>query len=249
MAHIQLDGVSLNYPIYSAGSRSLKKSLISVGVGGSLKFDASHIVTIQALNDINLTLSKGDRLGLVGHNGAGKSSLLKLIAGIYSPSTGTSTVNGRVNSLLNVGLGMDDYATGYENIYLSGMFLGLSRTQLTALTPDIVEFSELGDYLSVPIRTYSAGMRVRLAFAISTCIEPEILLMDEVMGVGDAHFIDKATKRLNSVVDKASILILASHSNTLIREMCNKAVWMEHGKILLRGAVDEVLAAYAGSAS
>ncbi|MFU8797629.1 MAG: ABC transporter ATP-binding protein, partial [Gammaproteobacteria bacterium] len=192
MSLIQLETVSLTYPIYSAGSRSFKKSLIKVGVGGALKFDTSYIVNIQALENISLTLTKGDRLGLVGHNGAGKSSLLKLIAGIYSPNSGTVTVQGRVSSLLNVGLGMDEYATGYENIYLSGMFLGISRKKIRTLIPDIVEFSELGDYLSVPIRTYSAGMRVRLAFAISTCIDPEILLMDEVMGVGDAHFIDKA---------------------------------------------------------
>ena len=245
MATIQLESVSLSYPIYSAGSRSLKKSLLSVGVGGILKFDTSNVVNIQALDTINLTLEKGDKLGLVGHNGAGKSSLLKLIAGIYTPTNGVSTVQGRVSSLLNIGLGMDDYATGYENIYLSGMFLGLSRKQITDLLPDIVEFCELGDYLAMPIRTYSAGMRVRLAFAISTSIEPEILLMDEVMGVGDAHFIDKATQRLNNVVNKASILILASHSNDLIREMCNKAAWLEHGKVLLTGSVDDVLAAYA----
>jgi ABC-type polysaccharide/polyol phosphate transport system ATPase subunit len=245
MATIRLESVSLSYPIYSAGSRSLKKSLMSVGVGGVLKFDTSSIVNIQALDTINLTLAKGDRLGLVGHNGAGKSSLLKLIAGIYTPTSGVSTVKGRVSSLLNIGLGMDDYATGYENIYLSGMFLGLSRKQITTLLPGIVEFCELGDYLSMPIRTYSAGMRVRLAFAISTSIEPEILLMDEVMGVGDAHFIDKATQRLNNVVNKASILVLASHSDKLIREMCNKAVWLEHGKVVLMGSVDDVLAAYA----
>ena len=247
MATIRLESVSLSYPIYSAGSRSLKKSLISASVGGILKFDTSSMVNIQALDTVNLTLEKGDRLGLVGHNGAGKSSLLKLIAGIYTPTSGVSTVNGRVSSLLNIGLGMDDYATGYENIYLSGMFLGLSRKQITELLPDIAEFCELGDYLSMPIRTYSAGMRVRLAFAISTSIEPEILLMDEVMGVGDAHFIDKATQRLNNVVNKASILVLASHSNDLIREMCNKAIWLEHGKVLLTGAVDDVLAAYAAS--
>jgi ABC-2 type transport system ATP-binding protein len=245
-ASIRLESVSLSYPIYSAGSRSLKKSLMRVGVGGTLKFDTSHIVNVQALDNVNLTLTKGDRLGLVGHNGAGKSSLLKLIAGIYTPTSGTRTVSGRVNSLLNVGLGMDDYATGYENIYLSGMFLALSRKQIAALIPEIVEFSELGDYLSMPIRTYSSGMRVRLAFAISTSIDPEILLMDEVMGVGDAHFIDKATRRLNNVVDKASILILASHSNDLIREMCNKAILMEYGKIMASGNIEEVLAVYAG---
>jgi ABC-type polysaccharide/polyol phosphate transport system ATPase subunit len=247
MSSIRLESVSLSYPIYSAGSRSFKKSLMNVGVGGILKFDTSSIVNIQALENINLTLEKGDRLGLIGHNGAGKSSLLKLIAGIYSPTTGTKIVNGRVSSLLNIGLGMDDYATGYENIYLSGMFLGLSRKQITGLLSEIEEFSELGDYLNMPIRTYSSGMRLRLAFAISTCIEPEILLMDEVVGVGDAHFIDKATQRLNTVVNKASILVLASHSDNLLREMCNKAVWLEHGKVMLIGGVEEVLAAYAAN--
>lgn len=244
MASIKLESVSLDFPIYSATSRSIKKSFISLTTGGTIKSVHDRPIVVEALKQINLTLEDGDRLGLVGHNGAGKSSLLKTIAGIYSPTVGKITVDGHVASLLNISLGMDDESTGYENIRVRGLFLGLRRQDIERVIPDIEAFSDLGDYLSMPVKTYSYGMRLRLAFAVSTCLDPEILLLDEVFGVGDAKFTQKAEYRLKHIIDKANILILASHKDDVLREVCNKAILLEHGKIIAHGNVDEVLRIY-----
>jgi ABC-type polysaccharide/polyol phosphate transport system ATPase subunit len=244
MATIQLEGVSLSFPIYDASSRSLRTQVIAVSTGGRIGADARNHVTVQALDDVWLTIGHGDRLGLVGHNGAGKTTLLRVMAGIYEPTRGRLTVDGKVASIFDLGIGMDPEASGYENVRLRGLYLGLSRAEIKAVTGEIAQFTELGSFLDMPIRTYSAGMHARLAFAISTCIRPEILLLDESIAAGDAAFLEKAKDRLADFVARAGILVLASHSEGIIREMCNKAILLEHGRVLVSGSVDDVFERY-----
>ena len=244
MALLRLEDVSVNFPIYDASSRSLRTQVLAVSTGGRIGADARHHVTIQALDQVSLTVEHGDRLGLVGHNGAGKSTLLRVMAGIYEPTQGRVTAEGKVVPLFDLGIGMDPEASAYENIQFRGLYLGLSRAEIRAKTEEIAEFTELGSFLDMPLRTYSAGMHARLAFAISTCIEPDILLLDESIGAGDAAFLQKAKRRLEEFVAQAGILVLATHSETMIRDMCNTAVLLEHGRILAAGSVDEVFDRY-----
>ncbi len=206
--------------------------------------DARNHVTVQALDDICLTLKHGDRLGLVGHNGSGKTTLLRVMAGIYEPTRGRVIVEGKIAPIFDLGIGMDPEASGYENIRLRGLYLGLSRAEIRAVTGEIAQFAELGSFLEMPIRTYSAGMHARLAFAISTCIKPEILLLDESIAAGDAAFLEKAKRQLEKFVTHAGIFVLASHSESIIREYCSKALLLEHGRMLAAGSVDEVFARY-----
>ena len=246
MAFIELDQVSVSFPLYDGATRSLKKQLMSAAVGGQIRVDpeSAHLSVIQALAGVSLRLDHGDRLGLVGHNGAGKSTLLRVIAGIYEPVSGKVTVEGQTAPLFDITLGMDSESTGYENILMRGLFLGVSPREMRPKIDEIAEFTELGRFLSLPLRTYSAGMRMRLAFAISTCIEPDILLIDEGIGAGDAAFIEKANRRLQGFTGKAAIIVLASHREQLLREMCTTAVLMERGEIIAHGATDEVLGQY-----
>lgn len=243
MAKIILDSVGLTYPVYGASSRSLKKSLISVTTGGMLGSSDKHVL-IEALRNISFSLSSGDRLGLVGHNGAGKSSLLRILAKIYEPSVGDVTIDGDVSALFDIALGMDLESTGYENIIIRGLLLGLSEEEMKRLTPEIEVFTEMGDFLSMPIKTYSSGMKVRLAFGIVTAVSPSILLMDEVIGAGDARFMEKARERLEAFIHRADILVIASHDNDMIQKFCNKALWLEHGIVRALGPTEEVLAQY-----
>lgn len=235
MASIILDHVSVEFSIYQGGSRSLKKSLLRAGTGGRFAQDADERICIQALRDVSLHIEHGDRLGIVGANGAGKTTLLRVLAGVYEPVRGRVLVDGKVSPLFDVGLGMDPEATGEENIILRGLYLGFSKRAIQARTQEIAEFTELGQYLALPVRTYSAGMMLRLAFAVSTCIEPDILLMDEWVLAGDAQFLEKANQRVARFVDRSSILVLASHSHELIRQWCNKVIQMDHGEILAAG--------------
>ena len=244
MASIQLRDMHVDIPIYNTSARSLKKQILRATTGGRIVRD--HGVTVaRVVNGISLELKDGDRLGLVGHNGAGKTSLLRVLAGVYEPTSGWINVEGSVIPLLDIGLGIDYESTGFENILLRGAVLGVKRRELKALTERIVEFTELGDYLAMPVRTYSSGMILRLAFGISTSVTPEILLLDEFFGVGDASFLAKAERRLNELVSKAGILVFASHSKELIRRLCNKVLWLNKGEIRALGEVDDVLAEYA----
>jgi len=239
---VLLEGVQVSFPIYNSAGRSLRHHLMGASTGGRVGADSQQRVVVEALSDISLSLSHGDRVGLIGHNGAGKTTLLRVIAGIYAPWQGRVEVTGRVAPLFDVSLGIDMESTGYENIRLRGLYLGLTRAQIEARTPAIAEFTELGPFLQMPVRTYSAGMLARLAFAVSTSIDPEILLLDEGIAAGDAAFMEKANKRLHEFIEMSGIMVLASHSDQLIKLFCNKALLMERGRILRFGPVDEVLA-------
>lgn len=246
MASILLEDVSVDFPIYSTSSRSLKKTMIWMGTGGRIARDAKDRVVVQALRSLNLQVSEGDRLGLIGHNGAGKTTLLRAIAGVYEPSGGNIHCDGHVTPLFDATLGMDMEATGYENLYLRGLFLNIPPSEIRARTEEIAEFTELGDYLAMPMRTYSTGMVVRLALAISTCVDPEILLMDEMINAGDVQFVKKSSQRIEQLISRSSILILSSHSESIIRTFCNKVILLEQGQIKAAGSVDDVLAEFAG---
>jgi ABC-2 type transport system ATP-binding protein len=206
--------------------------------------DAKQHVIVNALNDLSFTIENGDRIGLIGHNGSGKSTLLRLLAQIYEPTTGSIHIEGAVSPMLDIMHGVEAELTGNENIILRGTVLGLSRKAIQEKMAEISEFSGLGDYLSMPIRTYSSGMMVRLAFAISTSIQPDILLIDEVFGAGDADFMEKARQKMLSLLQQSSIVVLATHANDLIQELCNKALLLESGQVKYFGSVDEALRIY-----
>ena len=238
----------VDFPIFDAKTRSLKKAVIGAA-GGVIGANNSRTVVVEALRDINLHLKHGDRVGLVGHNGAGKSTLLRLLSGIYEPTRGSCQVQGRVAPVFDLGVGMDPEISGYENILIRGMFLGMSRKQMLAKTDEIAEFSELGEYLEMPLRTYSTGMRVRLALGVVTSIDPEILILDEGIGAVDAEFMKKARVRLQALVERSGILVFASHSNEFLAQLCDRALWIDHGQIRMDGGIEEVVGAYQGPES
>jgi ABC-2 type transport system ATP-binding protein len=243
--HIETHDAGVDFPIFDAKSRSLKKSVLGM-VGGNIASD-SKVPVIEALRDINIRLDHGARVGLVGHNGAGKSTLLRLLSGIYEPTRGTAQIHGRVAPVFDLGVGMDPEISGLENIVIRGLFLGMTRKQMEERVDDIADFTELGDFLRMPLRTYSTGMRVRLALGVVTSIDPEILLLDEGIGAVDAAFLEKSKNRLSELVDRAGLLVFASHSDEFLRELCDTGIWMEHGRIRMQGGLEEVLAAYKGS--
>lgn len=244
MASIHLDRVSASFPIYSTRARSIRTRVMAATTGGRIGSDKRHSVVVRALDNVTLNIEHGDRVGLVGKNGAGKSTLLRVMAGVYEPSSGTVKRSGRVAPLFSDKLGMDGENTGYENIIMRGLFLGFTREEMQDKIPEIAEFTELGDFLNMPTHTYSAGMLMRLAFAVSTCIEPEILLMDEGIGAGDAAFMKKADQRLESLVESSGVLVLASHSEALLRRMCSKAVFLDRGQVVHQGSLEDVLERY-----
>ncbi|MFM0559307.1 ABC transporter ATP-binding protein [Paraburkholderia sediminicola] len=244
MAYIELKGATLDLPIYDVQGRSLKKKVLRMGRRNTIAEDNDGVIVVRAIDNVDLRLEKGDRIGLIGRNGAGKSTLLRMMAGIYAPTLGSMVSAGKVVPLLDISLGMDENSTGMQNIRLRGLLLGMTDAEIRAKQQSIAEFSELGDYLDLPLRTYSSGMRVRLAFAVSTAVDAEILLLDEVMGVGDASFMHKAEERLADLHSRAEIVVLAMHSNSEIRKVCNKALWMERGRVRAFGPVEEVVSAY-----
>lgn len=231
VAKIVLNDVSLGFPIYGVNSTSFKKSVAAAVTGGRIGKD-TKVSVIQALSKINLKLSSGDRLGIIGHNGAGKSTLLRLLAGVYEPSSGYYSRSGSIASLIDPAMGIEVDATGLENINLRGLMMGFSRTQIKNLTDQICDFSGLGDYINMPVRTYSTGMMMRLSFSISTCVQADIVLMDEWLSVGDENFQKKAEIRMQEMLKNTGILVLASHSVELLRRECNKFINLEHGRII-----------------
>jgi ABC-type polysaccharide/polyol phosphate transport system ATPase subunit len=245
MARIALNNVTIAFPIFTSHTRSIKTAVFS-RLGGSID-EHARTVTVRALQNISLEFNDGDRLGLVGHNGAGKTTFLRVVSGVYPPLVGEAIIEGKVSSFTDITLGMDQEATGWQNIIFRCVFLGLTFAEAKQLAPSIGEFCELGEYLDLPVRTYSTGMFVRLAFAISTAVQPEIVVMDEMIGTGDKSFIDKAHKRISALLERANILVLASHSEPIIRSFCNKVLWLEKGRVKMIGPVDEAMRAYAKS--
>lgn len=231
MAHIIFDGVTVKYPIYNGGAMSLTKTLANVGTGGRLSKDSGDVMTITALDNVSFKLSNGDAVGLIGHNGAGKTTLLRTMAGIYTPVAGSISRSGKISTIIELGAGLDSELSGYENIYRMGLLLGMSKSRLADIIPSIENFTELGDFLKAPVRTYSSGMLMRLMFAVSTANEPEILIVDEMFGTGDKGFQEKAKARMEDIISAAKIFVFASHSDELIKKFCNRVFEVKHGLV------------------
>jgi len=246
MSLIQLQNVGVEFPIYNSTSRSLKNRVLSIATGGKIERRSDRLVIVRGLDDISLTFKDGDRIGLIGHNGSGKTTLLRVLSGIYTPTHGRSIIDGNCVSLININLGIDPDATGRENIRLRSAMMGMSPGEIAEKFDEIAEFSGLGEFLDVPFRTYSSGMQLRLAFATSTAVRPEILIMDEWLSTGDEDFKERANMRMRELVDSTNILVLASHSKELLLKNCNRIFWLEHGKIKMSGSPEEVLLAYFG---
>ena len=244
MVSLKLESVTVDFPVYNASTRSLKNRLLHRGTGGRIAKGAGKRLVVRALEDVSLAFEHGDRVGLVGPNGAGKTTLLRVLAGVYEPAQGRVLRHGRTASLLSGSLGIDAEATGYENILTRGLFLGLLPQQVRQRMDEIAAFTELGDYLAMPVHTYSTGMRLRLAFAVCTCFEPEILLMDEWLGMGDRAFLEKARRRMEQFVDRAGILVLASQNAGLLARVCTTGVLLDAGRVTAHGPIDEVLREY-----
>lgn len=239
MSIIQLENVDLVFQVHR------EKRIKDILIPGSRKFNDFHQDgTVHALDSLSLTVCDGERLAIIGHNGAGKSTLLKLIAGIYYPTSGKCTVEGRISSMFELATGFEMESSGWDNIYLRGLMLGDSPDSIKSKMLEIAEFSELGDFLNMPVKYYSSGMFVRLAFSISTAVRPDILLLDEVVAAGDAAFLQKANKRMKEMVDISKIMVLVTHSMDSAVAMCNRCIWMERGKILMDGTPQEVTEAY-----
>jgi len=245
LASIVAENVTIDFPIYGAGRRSLRQSLLA-RTGGLVRREGNHMqhILVRALENVSFKLEDGDRLGLIGHNGAGKSTLLRTLAGVYTPVSGSIRIDGRISPLFTAAPGLDLEDSGQENIKTCGMFLGMSAEEVARKMPDIMEFCELGEYLDLPVRTYSSGMITRLCFAIATAIDPDILLLDEGLAAGDARFASRAEHRMNGLINRTRILVLATHSDAMIRQMCNKGVLLEKGKAVTFGPVDDVLKEY-----
>jgi ABC-type polysaccharide/polyol phosphate transport system ATPase subunit len=244
VSFLRLRNVSVEFPIYQGSSRSLKKVLLSSSTRGNLARDAGDRINVRALNEVSFELRDGDRFGLVGANGAGKTTLLKVLAGVFEPTQGRFASSGSVSSLLDTSVGLNADATGHENIILRGMYMGIRPREMRQRAGAIAKFTELGDYLDMPVRTYSAGMTIRLAFAISTCVKPDILIMDEWLTAGDAQFLGKAQLRIEEFVRQSSILVLASHSMELLEQWCSRGLLLDRGRVLTIGPIREVVAAY-----
>lgn len=246
MTRISLNKVVIDFPVPALRARSLKSILIGKvkNVGGNLRDSGTVVPVVRALDGIDLELKEGDRLGLVGPNGAGKTTFLRVLSGVYPPVAGSIEISGSLVPMFDIGIGLDDESTGFENIVTRGLIMGLSEREIDERLDDIADFSELGPYLHMPIRTYSAGMTLRLMFSIATSIQGNIVLMDEWISVGDQSFKDKANARLRALTDKAGILVIASHDSHFLRETCNLGLHLEEGKIKNFGPVDEVISEY-----
>jgi ABC-type polysaccharide/polyol phosphate transport system ATPase subunit len=244
MARIELDNVSLTFRVRRGGRITLKEVLVRQMFR---RQTASHVIEVRALRDVSLKFRRGERIGILGHNGAGKSTLLKVLAGIYPPTEGQRIVEGRISSLFDIALGFEPDASGWENIGYRGYLQGETPKSIRAKLQSIADFSELGDFLNMPVRYYSAGMMVRLAFSIATAIEPEILLVDEVLSVGDMAFQEKARRRMREMMAKAELIVVVSHDLDSLAKLCEQAVWMDHGQVRQFGPVQEVIEAYRSS--
>lgn len=248
-AYLKLDNVSVRFRVYGVGSQSLKKQIISFGTGGRLARDAANHFVVQALDNISLDLKDGDRLGIIGANGSGKSTLLRTMAGIYRPNEGTVSSHGRIAAIIDHSVGLEPQATGLENIQARAVLMGVSNSEWPAYTERVRDICELGDYLSMPVHTYSSGMMMRLNFALSVSIDPDILILDEWLSVADSSFRDKAEHLMANFVARSRVLVVASHSFELLERLCNRGAFLQTGKIEAQGAVSATLLAYLNAAS
>lgn len=243
MARIELDRVSLTFQVRKHGRITLKEFLVRQ----MFRRSVNPFMKVEALRDVSLRIGAGERVGILGHNGAGKSTLLKLLAGIYPPTEGERLVEGRISSLFDIALGFEMDASGHENIFYRGYLQGETPRSVRAKMQAIGDFSELGEFLNMPVRYYSAGMMVRLAFSIATAIEPEILLVDEVLSVGDMAFQNKARQRMREMMQKAELIVMVSHDLGALTALCERGIWMDHGRVRLTGPMADVAAAYKDS--
>ena len=241
---ISLKNVSVDIPVFNSQGRSLKKTVMGIATGGKIGLTESGKTIIRSLENINLEIGPHERVGLIGHNGAGKSTLLRVLGKVYTPTSGSCVIRGKIGSLIDISLGIDSEDTGIENVFLRAALLGIPKKEVEKALPEIIDFTQLGSFIEMPVRTYSTGMHLRLAFAVSTMISPDILLMDEWLSVGDRDFQHSAEKRLNNLIERSNVLILASHSRSLIERCCTRALWLEHGKIKLDASPKEVCSAY-----
>jgi len=249
MAEIDLRDIALRYPVYGRTSRSVLAAAKSVGMGGIIRRTRRRGVEVTALDGISLAARDGDRIGILGPNGAGKTTILKVAAGILKPCRGRIRRVGRTVAVINPSVGLDPALSGHENIEQIGLLYGLSRRAIVALRPDVEAFTELGEFLDLPVETYSAGMKTRLAFGVATAFHPEILVADENIAAGDAGFVAKAQTRMRAMMDRASLLLLATHSVATIKTLCNRAILMDRGLIVADGDVDEIVALYSSGAT
>jgi lipopolysaccharide transport system ATP-binding protein len=245
MTSIDLEDVSLVFRVRQQRRIAFKDFIVR----RMFRKSVNPYMEVRALQEINLTIQEGDRVGIVGHNGAGKSTMLKLLAGVYPPTSGRRIVQGQVSSLFDLQLGFEPEASGWENIAYRGYLQGETPKTLRAKLDAIAEFSELGEFLNNPVRHYSSGMLVRLAFAVATAIDPEILLVDEVLAAGDMAFQVKCRKRMEQMIAKARLIVLVSHDLDALTRFCNRAIWLDHGRIRLAGATSEIVAAYTNAMS
>lgn len=246
MALIRLNNVHIDLPVFTSRSRGLINEVFRFAPKEKARVEAAGLFAyeVHAIRGISLSVESGERVGLIGPNGAGKSTLLRVLSGAYEPDFGHILVDGQVGSLTDLALGMDMEANGYENIKMRGLALKKSKAEIAKLTDEVEDFCDLGVHLALPVRTYSTGMQLRLAFAMSTAVVPEILLMDEVVGAGDAKFQDKAKARLDEMIASVRILAIASHSEDIIRRFCSRAIYLRDGRIQFDGSVDDCLSAY-----
>lgn len=244
MTKIELDNVTVDIPIFNSQGRSLKKTVMGLATGGKIGLTEKGVSVVRCLENLSLSINEKERVGLLGHNGAGKSSLLRVFGKVYSPTGGCAKIEGNIGSLIDISLGIDGEATGIENIFLRAALLGIRKEVVEKELDELIEFSELGEFINLPVRTYSTGMHMRLAFAVSTMIEPDILLMDEWLSVGDQNFQKKAESRLNSLIAKSNILVIASHSRHLIEKCCTRVLWLEHGQLIMDGTPEEICPKY-----
>jgi lipopolysaccharide transport system ATP-binding protein len=243
MAHIQLKNVSFNYNIYNAASRSLKMALMR-NVGGDTKRNDLGVIEVQALRNVSLEIAHGERVGLIGRNGSGKSTLLKLLAGLYFPARGTIEVPGRVVSLMSRAVGIEQELPGRENIELPLRLMGATDAEVAAAKRDLAGFTGLGEFMDFPVRTYSDGMRARLVFGLCTSVAADVLLLEEWLSAGDIDFAHEAEQRLNDMLEKIGIVIVASHNLGLLSRVCSRVIWLERGRVIMDGHPHSVLTAY-----
>jgi ABC-type polysaccharide/polyol phosphate transport system ATPase subunit len=230
-ALLQFDDVTVQYPIYNNRNMSIRNQLVRISTGGRIESEAGHVQLVTALRNASFTINHGDSVGLIGHNGAGKSTMLRTMAGVYTPAQGKVIREGRVATVLELGTGMDPELSGYENITRMSMLLGMNKKQIENNAKEIAVFTQLGDFLQLPVRTYSSGMATRLLFAVATSTKPDILLVDEMFGTGDAEFQAQAKKRMEELIRLVGIFVFASHNNDLVHTYCSRIFFLEHGSV------------------